>query len=52
MALALETNGWDCCTYPYNGDQSCFLLVDFVNVLKWWCILKLPFILMSGALFV
>ena len=38
--------------YPYNGGQSCFLLVRFVNVLKWWCIPILQLILLSGALFV
>ena len=43
MALTLVTNGWDCCTYPYNGGQSCFLLVYDVNVLKWWCILRLAY---------
>ena len=26
MALVLVTNGWDFCTYPYNGGQRCFLL--------------------------
>ena len=38
--------------YPYNGGQSYFLLVGFVNVLKWWCIPRLQLILLSGALFV
>ena len=23
MALVLVTNGWGCCTYPYNGGESC-----------------------------
>ena len=27
--------------YPYNGGQSFFLLAYIVNVLKWWCILRL-----------
>ena len=34
-----------------HSGQSCFLLVDFVNVLKWWCMLRLQYILMSRALF-
>ena len=34
-----------------HSGQSCFLLVDFVNVLKWWCMPRLQCILMSRALF-
>ena len=41
MALALVTKGWDSLHYPYNGDQSFFLQAYIVNVLKWWCILRL-----------
>ena len=41
MALTPVTNSWDRCAYPYNGGQSCFLLVDLINVLKWWSMERL-----------
>ena len=52
MTLTPVTNGRNCCTYPNSGGLSCLLLVDSVNVLKWWCVLRLQCILISGALFV
>lgn len=51
MALTPVTNSWDRCAYPYNGGQSCFLLVDFVKVLKGCCVPRVQCILLSGALF-